>query len=169
MKKLSYYLVVILLIISKNLNAQELKSTEISFSFGVNSLAVGKDLGLNLEGTLGYSINSDVTLNFSFSDASMKSKDLELNYRLNRFAFLFNYDFAEFKTSKCESILGLSYLNFDKKIPLDENSGLGLDLGIQITFYTQSKLNYGFRVVSTYFSSSPGTILNSGIFLKYRF
>lgn len=168
MKKLSFILAIILLIISNIVNAQEVKTSKISIGFGANALSVGKDEGLNLEGTLGYSLNSDATLNLSISNASMRSKNLDLNYGLSKYALQLNYDFAKIKTSKYESIFGFSYLNFDKKLALDESNGFGLDLGIQASFYTNSRLYYGFRIVTTYSSFSPGAILNSGIFLKYK-
>jgi len=142
--------------------------SKFNIGFGLNEQFVKKDMGVNTEGFLSYNINTDISLVLSAANAKMKNDELDVKYNLSKYALQVNYDFAKSETSKFESVFGFSYLNFDKKLELDDNSGLGIDLGIQTMFDLDKRLNYGLRIVSTYSSISPGAILNAGILFKYN-
>lgn len=168
MKKAKTILAFILLISFTYVNAQEEKNSKFSIGFGVSEQFVGKDSGENFEGIFGYAINSDITINVSVANSTMRSNDFDLKYKLDKYALQVNYDFGKSKNSKFESIFGFSYVNFEKNILPKDNNGLGIDLGFQTTFNVNKRLNYGLRLVSTYSSFSPGAILNAGINFKYN-
>jgi hypothetical protein len=168
MKKTKTILALILLFSLNLINAQEERNSKFSIGFGASEQFVGKDSGENFEGILGYAINSDITLNLSFANATMRSDEFDLKYKLDKYAIQVNYDFGKSESTKFESIFGFSYLNFDKKMLLKDNNGLGIDLGIQTTFNVKKRFNYGLRIVSTYSSFSPGAILNAGVNFRYN-
>lgn len=142
--------------------------SKFNIGFGLNEQFVKKDMGVNTEGFLSYNINTDISLVLSAANAKMKNDELDVKYNLSKYALQVNYDFAKSETSKFESVFGFSYLNFDKKLELDDNNGLGLDLGVQTMFGLDKRLHYGLRIISTYSSISPGAILNAGILFKYN-
>ncbi|WP_225037151.1 outer membrane beta-barrel protein [Winogradskyella sp. SM1960] len=170
MKKVNYILILVL-ILSVNLVAaqdEETNRSKFSIGFTLSEQLVGKDSGENIEGTLGYAINSNMSLYLSAANATMRSDALDTNYKLDKYAIQVAYDFLKSENTKLESIAGFSFINFEKKILEDDNNGLGVDLGIQTTFNLSGRLNYGLRIVSTYSSFSPGGILNAGINFTYR-
>ena len=63
--------------------------------FGASEQYVGKDSGENFEGIVGYAINSDITVNLSFANATMRSDAFDLKYKLDKYAIQINYDFAK--------------------------------------------------------------------------
>ncbi|EPR72269.1 hypothetical protein ADIWIN_2769 [Winogradskyella psychrotolerans RS-3] len=142
--------------------------SKFTLGFDLSEQFMQKDVGLNIEGLLGYNLNSDITLVLSASNATMENKDLDLKYKLDKYAFQVNYDFGKSESSKFESIFGFSYVNFDKKLNLEDDNGLGIDLGVQVLFGLKNKLHYGLRIVSTYSSISPGGVLNAGAIFKYN-
>jgi len=163
------YIIILALILSINLvTAQEEDTSKFSFGFTLSEQLVSKDTGENFEVTLGYSIDTNMGINLSVANATMRSKELDINYKLDKYAIQVSYDFAKSENTKLESIFGFSYINFDKKILEDDNNGLGIDLGIQTTFNLKSRFRYGLRIVSTYSSFSPGGILNAGINFTYK-
>jgi hypothetical protein len=142
--------------------------SKFSIGFGINEQFIKKDRGVNYEGFIGYKVNQDIAINLVGSNAEMKNKDLDINYKLDKYSILMNYDFAKSENSKLESIFGFSYLKFDKKLLEKNNTGLGIDVGVQTTFGLKNNLNYGLKLVSTYSNISPGGIFNAGAFLKYN-
>ncbi|WP_179315125.1 outer membrane beta-barrel protein [Winogradskyella undariae] len=170
MRKVNYILILVLTF-SINLAAAQDKDSDtskFSMGFALNEQFVGKDIGENIEGFLGYSINSNMSIYLSAANATMRSKALDTNYELDKYAIQVTYDFLKSENTKLESLFGFSYVNFDKKILADDNNGLGIDLGIQTIFNLNNRLNYGLRVVSTYSNFSPGGILNAGIIFRYN-
>jgi hypothetical protein len=147
---------------------EEVKTSKFSIGFGASEQFVGKDTGENFEGFVGYAVHPDITLIVSVANANMRSDAYDIKYRLDKYAFHVNYDFGKSEDTKFESIFGFSYVNFDKKALLEDNNGLGIDLGFQTTFNASKRFNYGLRLVSTYTSFSPGGILNAGINFKYN-
>ena len=143
-------------------NSVLFSQSKFALGFNLSEQFMQKDMGVNIEGLLSYNINSDITLVLSAANATMENKDLDLKYKLDKYAFQVNYDFGKSETSKFESIFGFSYVNFDKKLNLEDDNGLGIDLGVQVLFGLKNKLHYGIRVVSTYSSVAPGGILNAG-------
>ena len=137
--------------------------------FGLNQQLLKKDTGISYDGYVGYNFNEDIALNLFVTNSEMKSKDFDFNYKMDKYAVLVNYDFGKSKKSKFESVFGFSYLVIDKKLMLEKNSGLGFDLGFQTLFGLKNKLNYGFKIISTFNSIAPGGILNSGVLFRYNF
>ncbi|MEP5256127.1 MAG: hypothetical protein ABJQ39_13780 [Winogradskyella arenosi] len=141
--------------------------SKFTLGFDLSEQFMQKDVGLNIEGLLGYNLSSDITLVLSASNATMENKDLDLKYKIDKYALHVNYDFGKSETSKLESIFGFSYVNFDKKLNLEDDNGLGIDLGVQAIFGLKGKLHYGLRIVSTYSSVAPGGILHAGAIFRY--
>ncbi|GAA4241049.1 MULTISPECIES: outer membrane beta-barrel protein [Winogradskyella] len=170
MKKVNYIIILVLIFSVNLVTAQDENADTSKFTFGftLSEQLVAKDSGENLEAYLGYAISNDIGIGLLISNATMRSKALDTNYKLDKYAIQVTYDFAKSESTKLESIFGFSYINFDKKILEDDNNGLGIDLGIQTTFNLKSKLNYGLRIVSTFSSFSPGGILNAGLIFEYR-
>ena len=170
MKKVNYIIVLAFILSINLISAQEEKTDTSKFSLGftLSEQLVGKDSGENIEGILGYAITSNMSIYLSAANATMRSKALDSNYKLDKYAIQVAHDFAKSESTKLESILGFSYLNFDEKILEDDHNGLGIDLGVQTTFNLEHRLNYGLRIVVTYSSFSPGAILNAGINFSYR-
>ena len=149
------------------LNSVLFSQSKLALGFNLSEQFMQKDMGINIEGLLSYNINSDITLVLSAANATMENKDLDLKYKLDKYAFQVNYDFGKSEASKFESIFGFSYVNFDKKLNLEDDNGLGIDLGVQVLFGLKNKLHYGIRVVSTYSSVAPGGILNAGVIFRH--
>tara|TARA_R110002111_G_scaffold79274_2_gene125564 strand:+ start:550 stop:1065 length:516 start_codon:yes stop_codon:yes gene_type:complete len=170
MKRVNYIIILVLILSSNLITAQEenVETSKFTFGFALSEQLVAKDSGENFEVSLGYAISNDMSIYLSAANATMRSKALDKNYKLDKYAIQVTYDFAKSESTKLESIFGFSYINFDKKILEDDNNGLGIDLGIQTTFNLKSRFNYGLRIVSTFSSFSPGGILNAGIIFRYR-
>lgn len=78
--------------------------SKFTLGFDLSEQFMQKDVGLNIEGLLGYNLNSDITLVLSASNSTMENKDLDLKYKLDKYALQVNYDFGKSETSKLESI-----------------------------------------------------------------
>jgi hypothetical protein len=143
--------------------------SKFSTGVGVDQLYLKDDSGTNYEAFVGYKVHSDITINLVGSFATMETKATDMKYNINKYALLVSYDFAKSEKVKLESVFGFSYLYFDKKLLLDDNQDLGIDLGFKTTFGLKNKINYGFKLISTYASIAPGGLLNAGSFIKYNF
>ncbi|WP_179320027.1 outer membrane beta-barrel protein [Winogradskyella helgolandensis] len=170
MKKVNYIIVLAFILSINLIYAQDEKTdtSKFTFRFGLSEQLVGKDFGENFEVALGYAINNDMGIDLTLANATMRSKELDINYKLDKYAIQVTYDFGKSENSKLESIVGFSYINFDEKILEDDNNGLGIDIGVQTIFNLKSRFNYGLRIVSTYSSFSPGGILNAGAIFTYK-
>lgn len=135
---------------------------------GIGEQFVKNDRGEFYEGSLNYKISNRIYICLDATQAKLKNSDLNLSYELNKYAFHVNYGFSNSDNSAIESVLGFSYVHFDKNLNLPKNDGLGIDLGAKSTFGLKHKLNYGFKLVNTYSSISPGGIYNASIFFKYN-
>ena len=158
-------ILIITLLFSSFLIAQ----SKFSMGIGIGQFSLKKDLGTSYDGFISYNIYKDIAINFVGAHAAMKSNQGSIDYNINKYALLVSYDFAKTEKSKLESVFGFSYINFDQKLLLDKNNGLGIDLGIQTTFLLKSKLNLGLKIISTYSYFAPGGIINVGTFVKYNF
>lgn len=143
--------------------------SKFSAGAGVNQLYLQKDNGTGYDAFVSYKISSDFSINLVGGFTNMETKETNMKYNINKYALLASYDFAKSERSKLESIFGFSYLDFEENLLLDKNNGLGIDLGIQTTFGLKNKLNYGLKLISTYSSIAPGSLLTAGTFIKYNF
>ena len=150
------------------INTFAFAQSKFTLGFGISEQFLSKDLGVNYEGSVGYNVTSDLSINLAVANAKMKNKDLDINYTIDKYSIIMGYDFAKSERTKLESLFGFSYINFDEKLLLDDNKDLGVDIGIQTTFGLKNRLNYGLRLTSTYSSISPGALFNAGIFFKYK-
>lgn len=139
---------------------------EFAVNLNVNQQFVKSDVGLNLEGIVSYRFSKDFSLGISFANGRMENEELNLKYNLERYGLHANYAFAKFNNIQLESIFGFSYLRFEENLMLDDNEGLGIDIGIQTVFRTNRDFNYGLRIVTTYAEVSPGGIINAGAFFR---
>jgi hypothetical protein len=142
--------------------------SKFAMGFSLNEQFVKKDRGINHEGFITYNFNQDLAINAIVSYAEVKNKELDLKYTLDKYSILMSYDFAKTERTKLQSLFGFSYLNFDKKFLQNDNKGLGIDMGVQVTLSSKSKLNYGLKMVSTFSSIAPGGMFNAGVFFKYN-
>ncbi len=140
---------------------------EFAVNLNVNQQFVKSDFGLNLEGIVSYRFSKDFSLGISFANGRMENEELNLKYNLEHYGLQANYAFVKINDNiQLESIFGFSYLRFEESLMLDDNDGLGIDLGIQTVFRTNRDFNYGLRIVTTYAEVSPGGIINAGAFFR---
>jgi hypothetical protein len=142
--------------------------SKFSMGLSLGELSLKKDLGTSYEGFVSYNLDKNIALNFVGSFSKMKSKQLDVDYQIDKYALLVSYDFGKTEKSKFESIFGFSYLRIDEKLLPEDNKGLGVDLGFQVTFNLKSKLNYGMKLISTYSNIAPGGLINGGAYIKYN-
>ena len=100
--------------------------------------------------------------------ANLKNDHLNGEYNFKKIAVTAEYFFTPNSFLGFSSNVGFSYISFDKKLGLNHNDGIGLELGVITTFNIDKHFDYGFILNSTYTNISPGGILQSNLFLKYN-
>ena len=143
--------------------------SKLSAGVGINQQFLKSDSGASYEVFVSYRVHSDIAINLIGTVANMETDETNIKYNINKYAVVATYDFAKSERVKLESIFGFSYVNFDDVLELKKNDALGIDLGVQTTFGLQRKLNYGFKLVSTYTHIAPGSLLSAGVFAKFNF
>lgn len=159
--------VIILILILFPLLSIAQSKLSVSASGGI--LLIKEDQGENTDLTVSYKVSKNTIVNVSGLIANLKNDDLKIDYDFKKIAATAEYFFHENSYLGLSANAGFSYIFFDKKINLDKNDGLGIDLGIKSTFNIDKHFNYGFILNSTYSSISPGGILQGNFFFKYNF
>jgi hypothetical protein len=165
MNSIKFYIALYILLLAPFTSSSQ---SDFSSSFILNQQFVGEDIGINYEGQINYRIHPDISIGLSAAQAHMNQKDSDRNYDLGKFGIHISYAFGSYDNFKFESIVGFSYLHFSEDIVLKEHQGAGLDLGVQLVFGIMQKFHYGFKIVTSYSNISPGSIVNTGVFLKYN-
>jgi hypothetical protein len=165
MNSIKFYIALYILLLVPFTSSSQ---SEFSGSLILNQQFIGEDNGINYEGQINYRIDPDISIGISAAQATMDPKDADKNYDLGKFGIHVSYAFGNYDNFKFESIVGFSYLHFSEDIVLKENQGAGLDLGVQLVFGIMQKFHYGFKIVSSYSNISPGSIVNTGVFVNYN-
>ncbi len=150
------------------INYSTFSQSKISLNSSTGSLAIKKDFGLNYDFGIGYKISNRIQLNAETLISQLDKKEYDLKYDLQKYSININYNFLPDNKFYISSICGFSYINFDRKLVLDKNSGLGIDLGMNFGFNQNENFSYGFKLINSYNSISIGGILQSNIFFKYN-
>ncbi|WP_282042784.1 hypothetical protein [Winogradskyella flava] len=135
-----------------------------------SSLLIKSDAGLAYGAGIGYQASSRINLVLGYLNGTIDSDFIDDDYSINKYYFNVDYRFNK-ENSKfgIASIMGFSYMDFDEKLNLNDGNGFGMDLGAN-TFITQNEnFEYGFKLISTFNSESPGAILETGLYVKYKF
>jgi hypothetical protein len=143
--------------------------SKFSISGSAGFLAIKEDSGTNYELSTSYKVSKNVAINLSGLMAELENEDSNIKYDFNKIALTAEYSLTDNKNFGISLNSGFSFVSFDKDLGLDKNNGLGIDLGLKTTMNINKHLDYGFIINSTYSSISPGGILQSNVFLKYRF
>jgi len=135
-----------------------------------SSLLIKSDAGLAYGAGIGYQASSRINLVLGYLNGTIDSDFIDDDYSINKYYFNVDYRFNK-ESSKfgIASIMGFSYMDFDDKLSLDDGSGLGLDLGVKALMSHNDNFEYGVKLISTYNSESPGAILETGFYIKYKF
>jgi hypothetical protein len=150
------------------INFFSFSQSKFSLHFSGGSLAIKKDFGVNFDFGVGYKISNKIQLNAETLISELNKNEYELKYNLEKYSINVNYNFLPENNFSISSICGFSYINFDKKLILDKNDGIGVDLGINFGFNQNKNFCYGFKLVSTYNSIANGGILQSNLFFIYN-
>jgi hypothetical protein len=165
MNSIKFYIALYTLLLASFTSSSQ---SEFSGSLILNQQFVGEDIGINYEGQINYQIHPDISIGLSAAQANMSPEDSDRNYDLGKFGIHISYAFGNYENFKFESIVGFSYLHFSEDLVLKGNQGAGLDLGVQLVFGAMEKLHYGFKIVTSYSNISPGSIVNTGVFVTYN-
>jgi|SRR5690554_593231 hypothetical protein len=135
---------------------------------GTGMTVVRKDASVNGYFGIAYRVTNNMDLNLSsiFAAPHINSST---RYNFYQVSFDAEYLFLPESNNSISSIMGFSYIHFDKNDKVDENNGIGLNLGVRVIFNNLKKFNYGFRIVNTYSSISYGGILSTNVFFRYNF
>jgi hypothetical protein len=134
------------------------------------SLIIKSDAGLAYGAGLGYQASSRINLILGFMNGTIDSDLINDDYNVSKYYFNVDYRFnSEDSKFGIASIMGFSYMDFDDKLNLDDGNGFGMDLGVRAFISQNDNYEYGFRLISTYNSESPGAILETGLYFKYKF
>lgn len=136
---------------------------------GGGTLLIKKDVGASAHFGIGYQASKHVMVDLNTAFSKLKNDDLDLKYDYNQIALGVEYNFIPESNLGISSVMGFSYVHFGDNIPLKHNDGLGIDLGIRLAYELSEHFNFGFKMVNTFASISPGGILLTDIFLRYNF
>lgn len=159
-------ILILLLILPISIFAQSKWNAEASGT----SLLIKSDVGLAYGAGIGYQTSERINLIAGFLNASIDNDFISDDYNVVKYYFNVDYRLSNIDSNYgISSIMGFSYMDFDDKLNLDDGNGFGVDLGAR-TFYSHND-NYeiGFKLLSTFNSVSPGAILETGLYFKYKF
>lgn len=143
--------------------------SKFSLTASGGALMVKEDVGENFELTAGYAVTEKIEVRLSGMQANLKTDVSDQKYHFKKLALTASCNIIGDVSFGLYGIMGFSYVNFDRVLELDKRGGLGLDLGLQPTFGLEKNLQYGFIINSTFATVSPGGILQSNFFLRYKF
>ncbi|MFT7083378.1 MAG: hypothetical protein ACJAT0_001859 [Nonlabens sp.] len=165
MKKLNIFGALFIMLLSVQIiSAQDDFSADVT----IYQQFIKEDSGTNVQGILGYHFTKDLKLGIKFGNSWMESEDFDLDYNLQNYGLQANYSFAKSEKFQIESIFGFSYLIYDNSDIVENDQGLGIDMGIQTVFNTHRSFNYGLSIITTYNKITPGSIINAGAFLRLK-
>lgn len=150
------------------INLSTFSQSKFSINFSSGSLAIKEDIGTNYDFGFGYKISPRIKLNVEALTSQLNKKENDLKYGFQKYSVNVNYNFIPENNFFISSICGFSFMNFDKVLKLDKNSGIGIDIGVNFGFNQNEKFCYGFKLISPYNSISNGGILQSNLFFKYN-
>lgn len=163
MKKIILILVMVLPI---SLFAQ----SKFSIEGNTSSLFIKNDVGFAYGGKVGYQASKQTTVVLGILNANIDSDIINTDYDVNKYYLNAVYRLNSIESSfGIASIMGFSYMDFDDKLDFTDGSGFGFDLGAKAYFKQNENFEYGFNLIATYNSKSPGAIFESGLFFKYNF
>ena len=143
--------------------------SKLNIDVGGGSTIIKKDVSASALLALGYKVSDriKVSLNTIYSKPEYEITKEKFNF--NQVSLEAEYSFIPESNINLSSILGFSYIHFGDEIELKKNDGIGVNLGVLLTFNNLDRFNYGFRIVNTYSSISYGGILSTNLFLRYNF
>jgi len=133
------------------------------------SLLIKSDAGLAYGLGVGYQTSSRINLILGYTRGTIDSDLINDDYNIDK--YYFNVDYRLNSTGSkfgIASIMGFSYMDFDEKLNLNDGKGFGLDLGVNTYISGGKNFEYGVKLITTYNSKSPGAILETGLYLKYK-
>jgi len=163
MKKIQ---LIILLLLPISIFAQSKFNLE---AYG-STLLIKSDTGLAYGAGIGYQVSNRINLVLGYLNGTIDSDLINDDYNINKYYFNVDYRFnSEASKFGIASIMGFSYMDFDTKLNLDDGHGFGVDLGANTFIKQNDNFEYGFKLISTFNSESPGAILETGLYVKYKF
>lgn len=139
----------------------------VSFSTGLQSIK--KDVGLNYDVGLSYRVSPKTLLNAEFLFAQLDKNEYSLTYEVQKYSINVHYGLVNDTNFGISSIMGFSYMVFEKTLLQDEHEGLGIDLGAKFSFQQNRNFDYGFKLLNTFNPVANGAIFQSNLFFTYRF
>ena len=152
------------LILTMCLSSFSQSKFQLSPSIGV--LAVGEEGGTSYAFDVSYQTSKkwNVTLSYMYGDIEFDDFETDVQSISLGGEHLFNPD----SNTTLSSLFGFSYVMFNEDLNLEDDNGLGFQFGLRTTFNSQKRLNYGVNLMTTFVSNSPGGILQSNVFVRYR-
>ena len=159
----------LLLMIALSLPTLLFSQSKWNADIGGGTLIIKKDVGASAHFGIGYQASKHVMVNLNTVFSKPKSNDFDIKYDYNQVSLGVEYNFIPESNLGISSVMGFSYVHFGDNIPLKHNDGIGIDLGVRLAYELSEHFNFGFKMVNTYTSISPGGILLTDIFLRYNF
>lgn len=143
--------------------------SKINADVGGGTTIIKKDIAASALLGIGYEVSDRIKLNLSATFSKPKFEITKEKFDFSQISLEAEYSFIPKSNTNISSIMGFSYLHFGNGIELKNNDGIGVNLGVLLTFNNLERFNYGFRIVNTYSSIAYGGILSSNIYLRYQF
>lgn len=137
--------------------------------FGGGTTIIKEDVSASVFLGFGYQTSERIKLNLNTIYSKPEFYITDKKYDFNQISLEAEYSFTPQSDINLASIMGFSYLHFGDDIDLENNDGLGINLGVLLAFNNLKKFNYGFRIVNTYSSISYGGIFSTNVFIRYNF
>lgn len=158
-------IILLLAIVPSSIFAQSKWNVDV----GGGTTIIKKDVSADVFLGLGYQVSERIKVNLNTIYSKPKFEITDKKYDFNQTSLEAEYSFIPKSDIDISSIMGFSYLHFGNDIDLKHNDGIGINLGILLTFNNQERFNYGFRIVNTYSSISYGGIFSTNLYLRYNF
>jgi len=143
--------------------------SKLNVDAGGGTTIIKKDISASALLGLGYKVSDRIKVNLNAIYSKPEFEITKEKFDFSQVSLEAEYSFIPENNINLSSILGFSYLHFGDGIELKNNDGIGVNLGVLLTFNNLERFNYGFRIVNTYSSISYGGILSSNIYLRYHF
>lgn len=140
------------------------------FYISATALAVSfleKDFGWNYELGAGYRLNNNASLELQYTTTFIQGKSVGFDYYIQRINANFDYFPLKYKRFEIGSVAGLACLFYDKKLGLEHDAAVGVDLGFKIQDRAKKGINTGFYLINTYAASEMGGMITLGVFFKF--
>lgn len=143
--------------------------SKLNVDVGGGTTMIKKDISASALLGLGYKVSDRIKVNLNAIYSKPEFEITKEKFEFSQISLEAEYSFIPESNINLSSVLGFSYLHFGDEIELKNNDGIGINLGVLLTFNNLERFNYGFRIVNTYSSIAYGGILSSNIYLRYQF